>query len=102
MSRRFNTLTSRGLPAYARTALAAFRDLRSERVLISTAGRRETLDILLVAVANSDQYGNNARIAPAPLNLRRAGYLAEIGYRRWQKGEVDHVMTLTAIYPPEV
>ena len=44
----------------------------------------------------------NARIAPVPLNLRRAGYLAEIGYRRWQKGEVDDVMTLTAIYPPEV
>jgi tRNA threonylcarbamoyladenosine biosynthesis protein TsaB len=43
----------------------------------------------------------NARIAPAPLNLRRAGYLAEIGYRRWQKGEVDDAMTLTAIYPPE-
>ena len=64
VSRRFNTLTSRGLPAYARTALAAFRALRTERVLISTAERRETLDTLLVAVANSDQYGNNARIAP--------------------------------------
>jgi YegS/Rv2252/BmrU family lipid kinase len=64
VSRRFNTLTSRGLPAYARTAFAAFRDLRTERVFISTSDRRETLDIVLVAVANSDQYGNNARIAP--------------------------------------
>ena len=32
VSRRFNTLTSRGLPAYARTALAAFRALRTEPV----------------------------------------------------------------------
>ena len=43
----------------------------------------------------------NARIAPAPLNMRRAGYLAELAYRRWQKGDVDDAMTLTAIYPPE-
>jgi tRNA threonylcarbamoyladenosine biosynthesis protein TsaB len=41
----------------------------------------------------------HARVAPAPLNMRRAGYLAEIAYRRWQKGEIDDVMTLTAIYP---
>jgi YegS/Rv2252/BmrU family lipid kinase len=64
VSRRFNTLTSRGLPAYVRTALAALREICSERVVISTAEQRETLDILLVAVANSDQYGNNACIAP--------------------------------------
>jgi tRNA threonylcarbamoyladenosine biosynthesis protein TsaB len=43
----------------------------------------------------------SARIAPAPLNLRRAGYLAEIAYKRWRAGEVDDAMTLTAIYPPE-
>jgi YegS/Rv2252/BmrU family lipid kinase len=64
VSRRFNTLARRGLPAYARTALAAFRDLRPERVTLTQAHHRETLDVLLVAVANSDQYGNNARIAP--------------------------------------
>jgi tRNA threonylcarbamoyladenosine biosynthesis protein TsaB len=43
----------------------------------------------------------NARVAPAPLNLRRAGYLAELAYRRWTHGEVDDTMTLTAIYPPD-
>jgi len=42
-----------------------------------------------------------AAVAPAPLNLRRAGYLAEIGYARWLSGEVDDAMTLTPIYPPE-
>jgi len=45
--------------------------------------------------------GQNAIVAPAPLNLRRAGYLAEIGYERWASGKVDDVLTLTPIYPPE-
>ncbi|MCL5998269.1 MAG: tRNA (adenosine(37)-N6)-threonylcarbamoyltransferase complex dimerization subunit type 1 TsaB [Chloroflexi bacterium] len=42
-----------------------------------------------------------ATLAPAPLNLRRAGYLAEIGYTRWLNGETDDVMTLMPIYPGE-
>lgn len=41
-------------------------------------------------------------IAPAALNLRRAGFLAELGMARWEHGEVDNAMTLTAIYPAEV
>lgn len=64
VSRRFNTLTHRGLPAYARTAFAALRSIRTERVTVSGSGPSESLDVLLVAVANSDQYGNHARIAP--------------------------------------
>jgi diacylglycerol kinase (ATP) len=64
VSHRFNRLTSRGLPAYVRTAWAAIRHLRHERCTVWTHDRREVLDILLLAVANSDQYGNNARIAP--------------------------------------
>lgn len=43
----------------------------------------------------------HARIAPATLNLRRAGYLAEIAWTRWQKGEIDDVLTLSALYPAE-
>jgi tRNA threonylcarbamoyladenosine biosynthesis protein TsaB len=41
------------------------------------------------------------RIAPATLNLRRAGYLAEVGYARWQNAETDNPMTLIPIYPAE-
>jgi YegS/Rv2252/BmrU family lipid kinase len=63
VSRRFNQLTRRGLPAYARTALAAFLARRTETVIIRGGGHRAATDILLVAIANSDQYGNNARIA---------------------------------------
>jgi diacylglycerol kinase (ATP) len=64
ISHRFNRLTRRGLPAYVRTTLDAIRSLRHERCEIHCGDRVETLDTLLLAVANSDQYGNNARIAP--------------------------------------
>jgi diacylglycerol kinase (ATP) len=64
ISERFNRLKRRGLPAYARTGLAAFRKRRIQHVVIKSGGRRHELDTLLIAVANSDQYGNNARIAP--------------------------------------
>ena len=64
ISRRFNRLTRRGLTAYARTGLSAFRARRSEWVVIHGNGQTKALLTLLVAVANSDQYGNGARIAP--------------------------------------
>jgi len=64
ISRRFNRLIRRGLAAYARIGLSAFRARRSEWTLIHGAGRTEALNTLLVAVANSDQYGNGALIAP--------------------------------------
>jgi diacylglycerol kinase (ATP) len=64
VSRRFNRLARRGLAAYTRTALAAFLGRRTQRCRITAAGRSETLDTILISVANSDQYGNNARIAP--------------------------------------
>jgi tRNA threonylcarbamoyladenosine biosynthesis protein TsaB len=42
-----------------------------------------------------------AVLAPAALNLRRAGVLADLAHARLLAGEVDNAMTLTAIYPPE-
>ncbi|HWA87236.1 MAG TPA: diacylglycerol kinase family protein [Opitutus sp.] len=64
ISRRFNRLTRRGLAAYARTGLGAFCRRRHQRVVIRTGEQTRTLDTLLVAIANSDQYGNGAFIAP--------------------------------------
>jgi len=64
VSRRFNRLARRGLPAYVRTGLAAFRAHRPEWIVIHGAGHSEALPAFLVAVANSDEYGNGARIAP--------------------------------------
>ncbi len=64
VSRRFNRLVRRGLPAYVRVVLSTLRALRPERCVITAGPRREEIAVLLIAVANSDQYGNNARIAP--------------------------------------
>ena len=64
ISRRFNRLTTRGLPAYLRTGLGAFFGRQSERVRIVADGRAEEREALIVAVANSDQYGNGAIVAP--------------------------------------
>jgi diacylglycerol kinase (ATP) len=64
VGRRFNLLTRRGLPAYARTALSAFLGRTTERCLVSYGGHDEAVEALLIAVANSDQYGNHAKIAP--------------------------------------
>ncbi len=64
VSQRFNRLTRRGLPAYARVAWSALRELRAQRCIVTCGARQETMDVLLIAIANSDQYGNNARIAP--------------------------------------
>ncbi|MGD1032249.1 MAG: diacylglycerol kinase family protein [Opitutaceae bacterium] len=64
VSRRFNKIVRRGLPAYARTAFAAFAGRRNQLCTIRTGNRTETLEILLISVANSEQYGNGAVIAP--------------------------------------
>jgi len=40
-------------------------------------------------------------VAPAWLNLRRAGVLAELAYANWQRGEVQDAAAVLPIYPPE-
>jgi diacylglycerol kinase (ATP) len=107
VSHRFNRLTRRGLSAYVRTALAAWRGLRTERCRIETATGSFETEAVLVAVANSDQYGNNARIAPGariddgqldlvairPVGLLGAGVLAVrlFGGTLLASGRVKHV-----------
>jgi YegS/Rv2252/BmrU family lipid kinase len=65
ISARFNALTRRGLPAYVRTSLGTLFSYRSARYTIR-AGNSAPLDTpaFIVAVANSDQYGNDCYIAP--------------------------------------
>ncbi len=110
VSHRFNRLTRRGLPAYVRTAWAALRDLKSERCTVWSRDRREVIDAVLIAVANSDQYGNNARIAPGarvddgaldlvvvkPLNLFAAAGIAA----RLFLGNIDASRHVTRVRGP--
>ncbi|MEI7775621.1 MAG: diacylglycerol kinase family protein [Verrucomicrobiota bacterium] len=67
VSRRFNQLQKRGFVAYARTAWTALQEHKSESVVFYSSEReadKRREDVCLLSIANSDQYGNNARIAP--------------------------------------
>ncbi len=65
ISARFNALSTRGLPAYARTTLKALLGYRRDHYVIRAEGGAEVrTPAFLVAVANSDQYGNDCYIAP--------------------------------------
>ena len=67
VSRRFNTLKNRGVMGYARTALGLLGGIRPERVRLGGVSWETEMDVFLVAVANSNQYGNHAQIAPGAL-----------------------------------
>lgn len=64
VARRFNGLVRRGLPAYVREAIQAFRHRTFEEVVLDVDGVRLKETVLLLSIANTDQYGNGARIAP--------------------------------------
>jgi len=64
VAQAFNLLARRGLSAYASTAFRAFGRRSPERCSVTSGARSLEIDALLIAVANSDQYGNRALIAP--------------------------------------
>lgn len=65
IAQRFNALTNRGLVGYVATALRAFTRRRAETCTIRCGEQVWSQQVLIVAVANSEQYGNDFRIAPA-------------------------------------
>jgi diacylglycerol kinase (ATP) len=62
---RFNRLQRRGFARYLSTSFAVWREWQPERCVIEHAGGTETVQAFTLAVANANQYGNDARIAPA-------------------------------------
>ena len=64
IAQRFNRLERRGFFRYLTTSATAWRNWRPQDFVVSHAGRREAFRAFTLAVANADQYGNNARIAP--------------------------------------
>jgi tRNA threonylcarbamoyladenosine biosynthesis protein TsaB len=46
------------------------------------------------------RWAGQAILAEPAESLRRAGYLAELGWRRLSRGDVDDVAALAPIYPP--
>jgi diacylglycerol kinase (ATP) len=64
ISSRFNRLTRRGLPAYALTTFRAFRGFHPVDCTIHAGATSLRTPAFLLAIANSDQYGNDCFIAP--------------------------------------
>lgn len=61
---RFNQLVRRGFWRYLSTGARLYRTYRPDPCAIEYDGNRTTLPVFTLAVANADQYGNNAYIAP--------------------------------------
>ena len=61
---RFSRLTSRGLAGYFRVGVPSFLSHQPEDVTVHHAGGTARLRAFTLAIMNSDQYGNDARIAP--------------------------------------
>jgi YegS/Rv2252/BmrU family lipid kinase len=61
---RFSRLSSRGLAGYIRVGFPAFFRHLPEIITVEHPGGREKLSAFTLAVMNSDQYGNDARVAP--------------------------------------
>ncbi len=64
ISARFNQLTKRGFSRYLATSARVWRRHVPEECRITCNGRTIAATAFTLAVANSDQYGNNAFIAP--------------------------------------
>ena len=61
----FANHTKRGLQGYAKVTVNEFVQFKEFHANIVTEDKTITRDTFIIAIANSSQYGNNARIAPA-------------------------------------
>lgn len=64
IAERFNRLQRRGFLRYLTTSAALFREWQPDRCRIRHDRGDISVEVFTLAVANADQYGNNARIAP--------------------------------------
>jgi diacylglycerol kinase (ATP) len=64
IAEKFNWLEKRGFLRYLSTSFDAWRNWVPEDYVIEHARGREKVRAFTLAVANTDQYGNDARIAP--------------------------------------
>ncbi len=65
IARRFNQLRHRGFLRYLTTSIAAWRHYQPQRYTIGHVAGRDVVTAFTLAVANANQYGNDAHIAPA-------------------------------------
>jgi YegS/Rv2252/BmrU family lipid kinase len=86
VSEEFNRHTLRGLPRYLATAARLWRDYQPQKCIVTCDGLRESRRVFTLAVANCDQYGNGARIAPGALPDDGVLDLTAIPPATWRNG----------------
>jgi YegS/Rv2252/BmrU family lipid kinase len=64
IAERFASSTVRGMFTYVRDGILAYASYRAQKYEVTIDGKTTIENAFVVAVANSSQYGNNARIAP--------------------------------------
>ena len=64
VAERFASSSVRGVQTYIREGLQAFTQFRAEEYDITANGTTKRQRAFVIAIANSGQYGNNARVAP--------------------------------------
>jgi len=64
VAQRFASSSVRGLQTYLREGLQAFTQFKSEEYDVTANGFTKRQRAFVIAIANSGQYGNNARVAP--------------------------------------
>lgn len=64
IAHRFSDSSRRGLKTYVREGMRAFMSFKPEHYALVVDGQEAETTAVLIAVANSSQYGNEARIAP--------------------------------------
>lgn len=64
VAHRFAEFPERGLRTYVRAGLGTLGSYESERYSLLIDGEQIETDAMLVTIANTSQYGNDARIAP--------------------------------------
>ena len=64
IGKEFSKRNKRGLISYIKVVLKHYKDFKCSRYTISFNNELHELDAFIVAIANTQQYGNNAYIAP--------------------------------------
>jgi len=64
VAERFASSNVRGLETYVKVGLRALAEFHAEEYEITCAGETRREKAFVIAIANTGQYGNNARIAP--------------------------------------
>ncbi len=108
---RFSRQTSRGLAGYIRVGFPSFFAHQPERCTVRHAGGTAEVDAFTLAVMNSDQYGNDARVAPGAklddgrfelISVPQVGFLGACGMLyRLGTDSFDQVKAVTRFSGPE-